>query len=167
MKVRCIETTKQNYFANAIKDEICNVINNSIIDANDKFICDLGSMLGKRCFEEVKGMTKNDLKTGMVVETRSEGRYMVIKDRLVAEVDWTTLNSFTDDLIDDAQQEEFDIVKVYGIPNCMTRLYRLQTMELELLWTRESSEVTEAKKQLEELLEKAEELKKTINGMEG
>lgn len=70
-------------------------------------------------------MTKSDLKTGMVVKTRSGSRYMVMrdtglnsnelgeKDILVNGFGWLSFSEYTDDLLDKDTDNMFDIIEVF------------------------------------------------------
>ena len=94
---------------------------------------------------EEKQFTKADLKTGMVVEIRGGGRYLVIGNRMVNEDDHLLLGDYREDLTDGDDMTDFDIVKVYEINS--DYLYDIEDVllhsSLNLIWERKEEVVKE------------------------
>lgn len=82
-------------------------------------------------------MKKSDLKDGMVVELRDEGKYVVIGDVLSAMETWDTLNHYDDDLKNHFAPE-VDIMKVYTTSGWSFESMFLNS-NLTLIWEREES----------------------------
>lgn len=62
--------------------------------------------------EDKKMFTKNDLKDGMIVETKEGKRYMIMKDMCVGSTCYMSLRTHNDDLTYDFSRD-LDIMKVY------------------------------------------------------
>lgn len=93
-------------------------------------------------FEGKVEMTKDDLKTGMIVTLRNGEEYMVVLNHVkhpnglimsfTGEMKWDELNSYTDDLLCRGLNCAFDIVKVQ-IPTTNFLVYETR----DTLWERE------------------------------
>lgn len=64
---------------------------------------------------EKKEFTINDLETGMVVHTRSEGNLMVFGDRMIDQDSYMKCVRYNEDLKTKSGTSEFDIMEVTGI----------------------------------------------------
>jgi len=116
-----------------------------------------GSKLTGECSEEKNTMTKDDLKTGMVVELEDGDRFIVINDRLLLKSGFIGLDRF-DDRMEHLNMKNSTIVKVFDNTDCLN----LDNKRLKLIWTREPSALTEAKEKLEEALKAVEEAKAVL-----
>lgn len=120
-------------------------------------------------FEEV-AMNKDDLRTGMVVETRDGWRGIVLGKRIVSEKNHMSLSSLKSDLTCSGL-ENFDVMKIYKEPLQLKCFKDLGEKEFELIWEREEKspvqleiEKLEAeKKEFDEKFDRRmEELKKSV-----
>lgn len=91
--------------------------------------------------KEENMFTKDDLKTGMVVEYRNGIKHIVVKDEgiIIATQGFDKISSFRDDLSDICDIRKYDIVKVYGQPNNKADYINLDA-ERKLIWQREETE---------------------------
>lgn len=87
-------------------------------------------------------MRKEDLKVGMVVETREGGLFMLmphddVDDDLVFsnENSWIKFKNFNNDLTH-SKFEDLDIMKVYGFTNDPAKATIVSTDNRKLLWER-------------------------------
>lgn len=124
--------------------------------------------------EEVQEMTKDDLKTGMIVENRRGTRYMVLCGDLttssygkqdilfIGEDGFDHLGVFNDNLTN-IKHKELDIVKVYAPPmqgfgntlkDCRNLLWSRTDAALVASFMAEIAELKEKLKEVEEKLEK-------------
>jgi hypothetical protein len=104
-------------------------------------------------------MKKRDLKSGMIIETRSGERALIVKDNcygkdavIFHEKNWTELDSFNHDLLfhgDDPDRycyaKSIDIVKIFK-PNLPTGFLSRKSNrcpEMELLWERKELAIPE------------------------
>jgi hypothetical protein len=104
-------------------------------------------------------MKKRDLKSGMIIETRSGERALIVKDNcygkdavIFHEKSWTELDSFNHDLLfhgDDPDRtcyaKSIDIVKIFK-PNLPTGFLSRKSNgfpEMELLWERKELAIPE------------------------
>lgn len=110
--------------------------------------------------EEVLEMTKDDLKTGMVVETRDGNKYMVIRGEfnttnygeqslMFIRPDGFNHNDvYADDLIH-TKYKDFDVVKIYAPP--MRGFKDTLNDERNLIWERKSTREVCLEKEIEHL----------------
>ena len=106
-----------------------------------------------------KEFTKADLKDGMVVEERRGAIGVVLKDRILYEDGWNSLDDYSDDLREiKYKKTEYDIVKVFTVKceklACIGDIFKDEN--LELIWQR-----TETKRM------KAEEMRQKLEEMNG
>lgn len=86
--------------------------------------------------------SKSDLRSGMVVETRGEGNWLVVNNTLINGDGWLNLDKYDEDLIKIGNSwgsidRQFDIMKVFKIQegwNCTTD--GIKNPE-DLIWKRE------------------------------
>ena len=84
-------------------------------------------------------MKKKDLKTGMLVETRDEGIYLVINDEIVKKDDWVNLFDYDDNFISIDGLDEFDIIAVSNVligGALRAENWNTKTLYNDLLWER-------------------------------
>lgn len=132
-----------------------------------------GTLLTKQQFKEKIGMvdkvfngvdssgnklnfTKDDLKDGMVVETRGRERYFVLGDTFLNGGGFQRVNEFNEQLLLLAEdQDEFDIVKVFTVREVFNISKLLEFSSHTLVWERveETKEETPRKEKLAELQE--------------
>lgn len=90
---------------------------------------------------KVNKLTKADLESGCVVETREGNLYLVCGDKLIRKGGWLTLNDYDDDLCinrDASDDMRWDIIKAYDIsPNAVLPTVVSNTTKVEPYWVRE------------------------------
>lgn len=166
MKVKCIkDVKKETRYDSAVKDKIYFVENGYILGDNNKKVCHLNSSQGRRSFKGVKEMTKDDLKTGMVVELRDETVLMVLIDKAINNDDHIEFKNFKDDL-KHKKYQNLDVVKVYDIPKGLNRFKYLPD-GCDLIWERQEKSAAELElesiqAEMNKLTERMEQLKKEV-----
>jgi len=120
-----------------------------------------------------KEFTKDDLKTGMRITTRSGNRYLVLRDFAheydsetdillnIEQKEWNSLNSYSLFLCHNTYQS-LDVIKVEILEHCYSMLH--ENGKYITVWERkEKSEkdkkIEELQKQLDDIKNKMEELK--------
>ena len=86
--------------------------------------------------------TESDLKTGMIVETRCHGPFMVYDKRLINASGHEPLINYTIDLYHRTNRD-FDIIRVFDISNMICNTTDLCKYLGDLLWERKSKEPEE------------------------
>lgn len=164
MKVRCTKTINEDscFYAKATKNKIYSVVGNEIIDEFGRIICFLDSVNGETWFEEVKMFTKDDLKTGMVVELRDGFVGMVVGIRIVGK----TKNIFISNLDENLSNnliKDIDVMKVYEEPQDLLCFLDLEiTNQYNIIWEREEKsqvqiEIEQLKKERDDFNKKMDE----------
>ena len=101
-------------------------------------------VFGKEKNKMNKEFTKNDLQTGMVVETKDGTKYVVMRnscmpapdsDFIVNRNGWNTLNNYSDNLLENHYYSDLDIIKVYK-PKYPNVIRTFEDDELKLIWQR-------------------------------
>lgn len=108
--------------------------------------------------------TKDDLKTGMVVEIRDGKRYLVLGNRILSEKTHINFDQLDDDMIC-GFGEEFDIIKIYKDSEKLFGLNELNDDRKEvltLIWQREEKsqvqiEIEQLKKERDDFNKKMDE----------
>lgn len=86
-------------------------------------------------------MKKEDLKTGMLIETRDGLQYIVLENAYgwellaIGKEEYISLNTHNDDLT--YCEQELDVVKVYGLPISRLSMLKISTDDRNLIWKRE------------------------------
>lgn len=118
-----------------------------------------------------KEFTKADLKDGMVVEEQRGVMGFVLRDRILYEDGWNSLNSWKEDLTCNCD-DYFDIIKVYKIE--MEYVFELSNIlnieNLELIWERTKTKritTEEMRQKLGELTGEEIEIEPSRNEMVG
>lgn len=107
-------------------------------DANEN--CGVGWLWKERWLEPIEYLMKDDLKTGMVVQTRNGEMFLVYGQTLVGD-GYNYLDSYRDDLRVSNICNEFDIMKVFDInPHFTGSLNRILDKPGKLIWEREPEE---------------------------
>lgn len=118
--------------------------------------------------ENVNTFTKDMLKYGMVVMLRKQegkhpkGRLLVTKEMLVGKEGHLCLESYTNDLLMDDLNSDFDIMQVFSVDDLAPDL---DNWTLNLLWERKEEEEEEAP-ELSPNQNKIEEIQSTINKLQ-
>lgn len=82
-------------------------------------------------------MRKQDLRSGMIVELRTEKRFIVVGENLVSKDSYYPKSHLTDDLRENTFITALDIMYVYEpINNSMDYILNCSKAELKLLWKR-------------------------------
>ena len=108
---------------------------------------------------------KSMLKDGMVVMLRNQncahakGRLLVLNETIVDKEGYLSFSDYTNDLLSDDGDVDFDIVQVFSVDN-LTNM-DINEWELSLLWKREEKSPTQLK--IEEMESSVAELQKQIN----
>ena len=116
--------------------------------------------------EEVREMTKDDLKTGMVVETRDGDLLMVLRGEINTIIGFQNLlfvgsenflrgSYYNDDLTDNKEATGFDVIAVYQPVICSFDSVFLSRSNL--IWKRKSTRETCLEQEIEHLKEKLKE----------
>lgn len=99
--------------------------------------------------------TKEDLKTGMLVQLRDGGINLVINDYLISKEDWGDLRCWDSlDFRSNGTNSHNDIVKVSNVLKSWSLQYEYWTKETlnnNLLWEREEEENVLTMEQIEKL----------------
>lgn len=80
-------------------------------------------------------MRFEDLKDGMVIETRNEKRFLVLGDRLLGGSTWYAKCDLNDDLTD-STNSSYDVIKVYRSISAGGLDSVLSLSNLEFIWAR-------------------------------
>jgi len=135
MKVRCIKSIGRIEVGQIL--ETVTKFSIPRIEVDGLFICEQGSATFEEHFAEVITMTKDDLKTGMVVEMKYE-RKIVLGNNFVGSKTHMRKNQYMDNLISNGEYRELDIIAVYQEPKFLKCIDDLDSEELVLLWQRET-----------------------------
>ena len=135
MKIKCINVGRNKYITLNKDYETFYMTKNYYEIINDKGIT---TCYNKRHFKEVKEdivMTKDMLKSGMVVETKERGRWLVVNDTMINTSEHMIISKYEEDLtyyFNDA----FTITKVFDIqlPH-LTHVHKLSQAE-NMVWKR-------------------------------
>lgn len=135
MKIKCINVGCNEYITLNKDYETFYMTKNYYEIINDKGIT---TSYNKRHFKEVKEdivMTKDMLKSGMVVETKERGRWLVVNDTMINTSEHMIISKYEEDLtyyFNDA----FTITKVFDIqlPH-LTHVHKLSQAE-NMVWKR-------------------------------
>lgn len=141
MKVRCTIAKSDRY----VKGNIYNVENGVMTDEHDykcrcgNTLLDINHLLDSQ-FEEVKEMTKDDLKVGYLVELRKGKLCIVIpvKHNLALYSNDQAVECYLSDLNNECNDKdgdyEFDVIKIFGLS---TTCDLFDISGRDLLWQRE------------------------------
>lgn len=81
-------------------------------------------------------MRKSDFVTGMTAQTRDGNWYLVYDGNLVDYDGYLDLEDYTDDLLDEYNQPEYDIMKVCAPSNMAWTIDDILKNHGEVLWER-------------------------------
>lgn len=82
-------------------------------------------------------MTKQELKNGMIVETRDGFKYLYCEGILMATIGWEDINNYNDNLIiKDRDFSYFDIIRVYKDKGAHALQNIFKDYNLSLIWER-------------------------------
>lgn len=85
-------------------------------------------------------MKKSELKSGMIVESRSRERFILVDNKLLSMKHWMKLETYNDNLlVNRTGLECLDIMKIYKSKEANLNSL-LGEKELELIWEREEME---------------------------
>lgn len=87
-------------------------------------------------WREVRKMRKSDFVTGMTAQTRDGNWYLVYDGNLVDYDGYLDLEDYTDDLLDEYNQPEYDIMKVCAPSNMAWTIDDILKNHGEVLWER-------------------------------
>lgn len=83
----------------------------------------------------IKKFTKNDLVSGMVVETNSGEKFLVCGDRFISKEGYMNIWQYDNNLLlSDRNNSEYDIHKVYGVIQRLSMIDELY--ENGIIWNR-------------------------------
>lgn len=142
------------------------VIENGGTSCPKEYADEWNKFMNTKWGEEVLEMTKDDLKTGMVVETRDGNKYMVIRGEFnttnygeqslmfIRPDGFNNNDVYADDLIH-TKYKDFDVVKIYAPP--MKGFKDTLNDERNLIWERKSTREVCLEKEIEHLKAKLKE----------
>lgn len=117
-----------------------------------------------------KEFTKQDLKTGMIVEYRNKERMIVVGDILYGETGCEKISFYNENLLEESNVTKKDIMRVYETKYCLGFNALFNDNNLELIWKREEVKhmtTEEMRKKLEEFTNEKIDIEPSKNEMVG
>lgn len=96
-------------------------------------------------------MTKDKLKTGMVVECRNGYRYVFFDNDFIRECGHESFSNYTKDL-NNTNDKDWDIVRIFEVHNPIHLEDIFKDENLKLIWERDNNKKDKLKQLLKEIL---------------